>query len=101
MRGALQVCAVKAPGFGDQRKAMLEEIAILTGGKAFTGEPGINLDHGANAYNRGGRRRTAGEEGRPAAADRDDVLSVRTAATCTERTNRRRRVSPLGSLTEL
>ena len=34
LRGTLQVCAVKAPGFGDRRKAMLEDIAILTGGKA-------------------------------------------------------------------
>jgi chaperonin GroEL len=38
LRGTPQVCAVKAPGFGDQRKAMLEDIAILTGGKAFTGD---------------------------------------------------------------
>ncbi|HEY9430981.1 MAG TPA: chaperonin GroEL [Blastocatellia bacterium] len=43
LRGTLQVCAVKAPGFGDRRKAMLEDIAILTGGKAFTEELGINL----------------------------------------------------------
>jgi chaperonin GroEL len=43
LRGTLQVCAVKAPGFGDHRKAMLEDIAILTGGKAFTEELGINL----------------------------------------------------------
>jgi chaperonin GroEL len=43
LRGTLQVCAAKAPGFGDHRKAMLEDIAILTGGKAFTEELGINL----------------------------------------------------------
>jgi chaperonin GroEL len=43
LRGMLQVCAVKAPGFGDRRKAMLEDIAILTGGKAITEELGINL----------------------------------------------------------
>src|SRR5437868_7717067 len=36
LRGTLQVCAVKAPGFGDRRKAMLQDIAILTGGKAIT-----------------------------------------------------------------
>src|SRR5581483_2857476 len=36
LRGTLQVCAVKAPGFGDRRKAMLDDIAILTGGKAIT-----------------------------------------------------------------
>jgi chaperonin GroEL len=35
LRGTLQACAVKAPGFGDRRKAMLEDIAILTGGKPF------------------------------------------------------------------
>ena len=34
LKGILQVCAVKAPGYGDRRKAMLEDIAILTGGKA-------------------------------------------------------------------
>src|SRR5215813_2241987 len=43
LRGTLHVCAVKAPGFGDRRKAMLEDIAILTGGKAFTEELGINI----------------------------------------------------------
>ena len=36
LRGTLNVCAVKAPGFGDRRKAMLKDIAILTGGKAIT-----------------------------------------------------------------
>src|SRR5499426_259518 len=45
LRGTLQVCAVRAPGFGDHRKAMLEDIAILTGGKAFTEELGINLEN--------------------------------------------------------
>src|SRR5258706_3864717 len=43
LRGTLQVCAVKAPGFSDRRKAMLQDIAILTGGKAITGDLGINL----------------------------------------------------------
>src|SRR5437870_13678242 len=38
LRGTLQVCAVKAPGFGDRRKAMLQDIATLTGGKAITEE---------------------------------------------------------------
>ncbi|MDR0867162.1 MAG: chaperonin GroEL [Planctomycetota bacterium] len=42
--GQLNVCAVKAPGFGDRRKAMLEDIAILTGGKAITEELGIKLE---------------------------------------------------------
>jgi chaperonin GroEL len=44
LRGTLLVCAVKAPGFGDRRKAMLEDIAILTGGKAIMEETGIRLD---------------------------------------------------------
>ncbi len=44
LRGTLVVCAVKAPGFGDRRKAMLEDIAILTGGKAIMEETGIRLE---------------------------------------------------------
>ncbi len=45
LRGTLQVCAVKAPGFGDRRKAMLQDIAILTGGKALTEDLGIKLEN--------------------------------------------------------
>jgi chaperonin GroEL len=45
LRGTLQVCAVKAPGFGDRRKAMLEDIAILTGGKCLTEDLGIKLEN--------------------------------------------------------
>src|ERR1700712_1371378 len=44
LRGTLQVAAVKAPGFGDRRKAMLEDISILTGGKAIMEETGIKLE---------------------------------------------------------
>ena len=44
LRGTLQVAAVKAPGFGDRRKAMLEDIAILTSGRAITDDLGIKLD---------------------------------------------------------
>jgi chaperonin GroEL len=44
IRGTLNVCAVKAPGFGDRRKAMLEDISILTGGKAIMEETGIRLE---------------------------------------------------------
>jgi chaperonin GroEL len=44
IRGTLNVCAVKAPGFGDRRKAMLEDIAILTGGKCLSEDLGIKLD---------------------------------------------------------
>ncbi|MEI8094701.1 MAG: chaperonin GroEL [Spirochaetales bacterium] len=45
VRGALQVCAVKAPGFGDRRKAMLEDIAILTGGELVSEDLGMKLDN--------------------------------------------------------
>jgi chaperonin GroEL len=44
LRGTLNVCAVKAPGFGDRRKSMLEDIAILTGGKCITEDLGIKLE---------------------------------------------------------
>jgi chaperonin GroEL len=44
LRGTLNCCSVKAPGFGDRRKAMLEDIAILTGGKAIMEETGIKLE---------------------------------------------------------
>jgi len=44
LRGTINVCAVKSPGFGDRRKAMLEDISILTGGKAIMEETGIRLD---------------------------------------------------------
>jgi chaperonin GroEL len=44
LRGSLKTCAVKAPGFGDRRKSMLEDISILTGGKAIMEETGIRLE---------------------------------------------------------
>ncbi len=44
LRGILRTCAVKAPGFGDRRKAMLEDIAVLTGGKVIAEEVGLALD---------------------------------------------------------
>jgi len=44
MRGILKVCAVKAPGFGDRRKAMLEDIAVLTGGTVISEEVGLSLE---------------------------------------------------------
>ena len=44
LRGTLQVCAVKAPGYGDRRKAMLEDIAVLTGGQPIMKDLGIELD---------------------------------------------------------
>jgi chaperonin GroEL len=45
IRGTLNVCAVKAPGFGDRRKAMLEDIAILTGGQVISEEVGLKLEN--------------------------------------------------------
>lgn len=45
LRGTLQVCAVKAPGFGDRRKAMLEDIAILTGGTVISEDIGLKLEN--------------------------------------------------------
>ncbi|MBI4398099.1 MAG: chaperonin GroEL [Candidatus Omnitrophica bacterium] len=45
IRGTLSVCAVKAPGYGDRRKAMLEDIAVLTGGKAISEDLGIKLEN--------------------------------------------------------
>ena len=45
LRGTLQVCAVKAPGFGDRRKAMLEDIAILTNGRVISEEAGFKLEN--------------------------------------------------------
>ncbi len=45
LRGTLKVCAVKAPGFGDRRKAMLEDIAILTGGRVISEEAGWKLEN--------------------------------------------------------
>jgi chaperonin GroEL len=45
LRGTLSACAVKAPGFGDRRKAMLEDIALLTAGKAITEDLGIKLEN--------------------------------------------------------
>jgi chaperonin GroEL len=44
LRGTVKVCAVKAPGFGDRRKAMMEDIAILTGGKSITEDLGIKIE---------------------------------------------------------
>ena len=45
LRGTLNIAAVKAPGFGDRRKAMLEDIAIMTGGKVISEDLGIKLEN--------------------------------------------------------
>jgi len=50
LRGTLRICAVKAPGFGDRRKAMLEDVAILTGGQVISEEKGFKLENATLAY---------------------------------------------------
>ncbi len=50
LRGTLKVCAVKAPGFGDRRKAMLEDIAVLTGGTVISEEKGFKLENTQLSY---------------------------------------------------
>ena len=45
LRGGLKVAAVKAPGFGDRRKAMLQDIAVLTGGQAISEDLGIKMEN--------------------------------------------------------
>jgi len=56
LRGTLHVCAVKAPGFGDRRKAMLEDIAVLTGGQVISEDVGMKLEQ-ANATHLGVAKR--------------------------------------------
>ena len=56
MRGIMKVAAVKAPGFGDRRKAMLQDIAILTGGTVISEEVGLNLE-GATLEDLGSAKR--------------------------------------------
>ena len=50
IRGTLKVAAVKAPGFGDRRKAMLEDIAVLTGGTVISEERGFKLENATVSY---------------------------------------------------
>ena len=95
LRGGLKVAAVKAPGFGDRRKAMLEDIAILTGGQMIAEDLGIKLENvtladarprQARAHREGKhhdhrRRRRQGGHRRPRradqGADRGDHLGLR------------------------
>ena len=67
LRGTLRVCAVKAPGFGDRRKAMLEDIAILTGGTVISEEKGYKLENATIAY--------LGQAGR-VTVDKDNTIIV-------------------------
>jgi chaperonin GroEL len=67
LRGTLRVCAVKAPGFGDRRKAMLEDIAVLTGGTVISEEKGYKLENATIAY--------LGQAGR-VTVDKDNTIIV-------------------------
>ena len=114
LRGGLKVAAVKAPGFGDRRKAMLEDIAVLTGGQLISEDLGIKLENvtvcDARPRQEGGdregedhhRRRRRQEEGHRGArqpdqaADRGDHLRLRPreAAGAAGQARRRRRGDP-------
>jgi chaperonin GroEL len=63
IRGILKVCAVKAPGFGDRRKAMLEDMAILTGGTVIAEEVGLSLEK-ATPAGPGPRQAHRGRQGK-------------------------------------
>ena len=121
LRGGLKVAAVKAPGFGDRRKAMLEDIAILTGGQLISEDLGIKLENVTSAMlgrakkvdHREGkdhdRRRRRQEERhrsprRPdQGADRGNHLRLRQgeAAGAAGEARRRRRGDPVGGATEI
>ena len=62
IRGAIKVCAVKAPGFGDEQKEMLEDIAVLTGGKVISEDKGMKLENAAEADMGACRRVTVDNE---------------------------------------
>ena len=114
LRGGLKVAAVKAPGFGDRRKAMLQDIAILTGGQAISEDLGIKLENVTLAHARPGqegddregehhdrqRRRQEGRHRGPylpdQGADRGDHLRLRPreAAGAAGQARRRRRGDP-------
>ena len=114
LRGGLKVAAVKAPGFGDRRKAMLQDIAILTGGQAISEDLGIKLenvtladarprqegdDRQGKHHDRQRRRqegRHRGARGADQGADRGDHLGLRPreAAGASGQARRRRRGDP-------
>src|SRR5207247_9520529 len=70
LKGTLNCCAVKAPGFGDRRKAMLQDIATLTGGKAITEDLSIKLEN-INLEARGRAKKVV--------VDKDDTTLVERA----------------------
>jgi chaperonin GroEL len=82
IRGALRVCAVKAPGFGNERKEMLEDIAILTGGQVISEEKGMKLEEFSD-YMLGSARKVTVDnhktiivEGRGSKADIDERVRI-------------------------
>jgi len=93
MRKVLRVVAVKAPGFGDRRKAMLEDIAVLTGGQMFTDELGIKLENVTTQMLGKAKRVTVtkdettivvGEETKEAVADRIRIIKKQIEASDSE-----------------
>ena len=86
IRGILKVVAVKAPGFGDRRKAMLEDIAILTGGKVIAEEVGLTLEKvhagrpGPGQARRSGARKTPPSSTAPAPRPTSKRASSRSAS---------------------
>lgn len=72
LRGTLKVCAVKAPGFGDRRKAMLEDIGILTGGTVISEEKGFKLENAQLSY-LGTARKVSVDKDNTTIVQREDV----------------------------
>ncbi len=107
IRGALKVCAVKAPGFGDDRKEMLEDLAVLTGATVISEEKGLKLEEMRPEHLGSARRVTADNErttivegkGDPAAlAERKKVLEsqIKLADSDYKRDDLRKRLAKLG-----
>ena len=93
LRGGLKVAAVKAPGFGDRRKAMLEDIAILTGGQVISEDLGIKLENvtldmlGTRQADHGSRRKTRRSSTAPARRTTSRAASPRSAQQIEETTS--------------
>ena len=93
LRGNMQICAVKAPGFGDRRKAMLEDIAILTGARAIMDDLGIKLE-GVSLADLGRAKRIEIIEGLHAPSSRAAVRPTRSRAVFGRSAPRSRRPPP-------
>ena len=74
LRGVLNVAAVKAPGFGDRRKAMLEDMAVLTNGQLITEDAGLKLENATLEMLGTGRRITINKETTTIVAEGNDCL---------------------------